>query len=134
MSHLGLVLATAVPATLPPSTALPAHPGLWENLEFQLVGLCIVMGALFGLYLLCAAIGRLFQLAGKQAAARAGRRDVADAALSAGTVPHEHLAVIAAAIAGFVDEPHRLIEISPTPDGWSAEGRRQQLASHQTRR
>jgi hypothetical protein len=45
-------------ASLAPSTALPERPSLLENLEFQAVGLVIVLGALFTMYLLCALVGR----------------------------------------------------------------------------
>jgi len=50
--------------------------------------------------------------------------------------PEIPLAVIAAAVAAAVDQPHRLVSVSLAPRhlAWSFEGRRQLLTSHQIRR
>jgi hypothetical protein len=144
MSPLPTLLAAA------PSTALPEHPSLLENLEFQAVGLVIVMGALTMLYLICAALGALFRQAERAAASRAAAKRVATTHAAAGdrrddaadgvddgvggpadaAIP---IAVIAAAVAAVVDGPHRLVKVAPASAGWSLEGRRQLLTSHQLR-
>lgn len=115
--------------------ALPAHPTLGENLSFQLVGLTIVLGALYVLYLLCAGVGLLFQ----RLETRQITRGHATATTMAGnepaiaTAPHDDvpIAVIAAAVAAAVERPHRLLEVRPQPQAWSLEGRRLITTSHQ---
>ncbi|HEY3452015.1 MAG TPA: hypothetical protein VGK67_36990 [Myxococcales bacterium] len=58
---------------------------------------------------------------------------VAEQASAAAEVP---IAVIAAAVAAAVDQPHRIVSVSLEPRqlAWSIEGRRQLLTSHQIRR
>lgn len=125
------VLAAAGPA-------LPPNPTLLENLEFQLVGLVIVMGALTALYLLCAAVGRLFTRLEARAPAVAGAP--ASGAQAPAPAPledaptAEHAALIAAAVAATVVQPHRIVAVKPAASGWSLEGRRQLLTSHQLKR
>ena len=41
--------------------------------------------------------------------------------------------VIAAAVATVLARPHRVVQVRPVTAGWSLEGRRQQLVSHQLR-
>lgn len=131
-------------ASLAPSTALPDHPGLLENLEFQAVGLVIVMGALLAMYLLCAGVGAFFQrverarLAPRPAAQPApavASPEAAQATPTATAAAEVPVVVIAAAVAAAVGgKPHRVVSVAPTSAGWSLEGRRQLLISHQLRK
>jgi len=120
-------------ATLAPSTALPEHPGLLETLEFQGVGLVIVLGALTGIYLLCAGIGVLFE---RFQRARLAPRQVAPAPEATRARRAEvPVVAIAAAVAAVVGgRPHRVVSVATASAGWSLEGRRQQLTSHQLRK
>jgi hypothetical protein len=145
MSPLPRLLAAAAP-----STALPEQPTLLENLEFQAVGLVIVLGALTMLYLICAVLGALFRRAESAAAKRESARRAApmhddgapasdeaaradDAAAVASAETEIPVVVIAAAVAAVLDRPRRLVKVVPVSAGWSLEGRRQLLTSHQPR-
>ncbi|MBI5547683.1 MAG: OadG family protein [Deltaproteobacteria bacterium] len=133
MSPLAIILGVAGA----PSTALPAHPTLLQNLEFQLVGLVIVMGALLLMYLLCAGIGQLFQRAEgvRKVSVRASEHG-ATAQLEPvpAAVDEVPIVAITAAVAAVVEAPHRVVEVKPVAVGWSIEGRRQLLTSHQLRK
>lgn len=134
MSSHPLLLAAA------PTAGLSESSGILETLEFQVVGLVIVLGALATLYLLCAALGWFFRHANRpaattQAAAQPAGDGVAaptEVATEPGDAPAP-VVVIAAAVAAVVAHPHRLLRVSPAPLGWSLEGRRQLLTSHQLR-
>jgi hypothetical protein len=132
MSLLPRLLAAA------PSTALSERPSVLENLEFQAVGLLIVVGALTALYLICGALGFVFRRleqtrrAPPLATGAPHAPDPAPAAAAA-TAEEVPLVAIAAAVAAVVCQPHRLVKVAPPPSGWSLEGRRQLLGSHRLR-
>ncbi len=129
MSPLALVLGAAAA----PSTALSADPGLLETLEFQAVGLLIVMGTLFLLYLVCAGIGAAFQAA-ERSRRPAPVQPVASSEPADAAPADVPVVLIAAAVAAVVDQPHRVVKVEPVAAGWSLEGRRQLLTSHQPRK
>ena len=138
MIDLSAVLEVALGAAAP-STALPDHPGLWENVQFQLVGLTIVLGALSCLYLLCAAVGLLFKSAERAGTSPAvapadGPGEVVAPDASELAPPEVLVVVIAAAVAAVLDEPYRLVSIDPATGAWATEGRRQIFVSHKLRR
>lgn len=111
---------------------LADHPTAMEALQYQFVGLIIVLIALGGLSVACSALSTVFRLAERGAKKRT--------ALAADR-PAD-IAVIAAAAAAVIAEPHRVTTIQLVPEGkqwdvirtaWSMEGRRQIYSSHKTR-
>jgi hypothetical protein len=120
----------------PPSTALPEQASILDILEFQGVGLVIVMGALLMMYLLCAAIGLVFQRLERARKPRMAPLGVVSPGGfgTAQASPDIPLVVIAAAVAAVEVMPHRIVEVKPASAGWTLEGRRQLLASHLLRR
>jgi Na+-transporting methylmalonyl-CoA/oxaloacetate decarboxylase gamma subunit len=120
---------------------LPDHPGLWENLQFQLAGLLVVLAALGLLWLFLEATGAIFRRF-ERAKPEVVRKQV-HAAPKPGEVPAAHVAVLAAAIHEAVGadltilgirEVHTSSEIQNAQLlAWSAEGRRQIFGSHQVR-
>jgi hypothetical protein len=57
----------------------------------------------------------------------------AEATARAAPAPELPIVVIAAAIAAVLARPHRIVQVRHVTAGWSLEGRRQQLVSHQLR-
>lgn len=102
-----------------------AHPTLMESLQFQIVGLAVVMVALSGLWLLVRLMGLLF-------GTTSGPAEQPRGALSP-----ELLAVIAAALHVSLRTPHRIVSITELDEmrlmTWSEEGRRQIFSSHKIR-
>ena len=124
--------------------SLPAHMSLPENLRFQTVGFIIVMVILGLIALVMSLVGWLFRNAGgKKPATGAGTALERSLAVIQEEVPHEMVAVIAAAVYSTVEEAHRIVSIRPVIEGktvedlylqaWSVEGRRQHFASHKIR-
>lgn len=110
---------------------------LGAELEFLGVGLAIVMGTLFALWLLTAFIGRLF-IWSERASSLRSRPVVGPVATIVRSSEAEAeaelpIAVIAAAIAVALDAPHRIISVEPQEQSWAIEGRRRIFASHQLR-
>lgn len=134
MIHLAWVMAAAEPlATTGHRPALVDHPGWIENVEFQSVGLAIVMGTLLSLWFLTAAMGWAFRHA---TALREAKPEVpAEGTQSLPTQQSVPIAVIAAAVATVLDAPHHIISVRSEPDraAWTLEGRSRHFASHKLR-
>ncbi len=108
---------------------------LWDTLQY-LAGFVLVLCVLVFLWLMTLLIGFLFQkgwVSGRNTEApapdpaAAGERPIADSA------DPRTLAVIAAAVYSFYDEPVRVIAIQRASADWSSEGRRQIFGSHRIR-
>lgn len=106
----------------------------WAQVNFQLVGFCIVLITLAGLWICLEIIGTFFKAqARRQAAVASAAVEAAAVAAAAnpsdGTDP-ELFAVIAAAIDTAISQPHQIVSISSSdPSGggqstWGSEGRR----------
>ncbi len=115
---------------------LPDHPTMVESLEYQVVGLVIVLAALAALWAACAIVGALFRAAGSE---RLEKK--VESAAGAQATPPEITAVIAAAIHATLDGRHRVLSIHLADThavesrihAWSMEGRRHVFASHKIR-
>lgn len=128
-----------MPAPLPgpPLAALPDHPGLLENLGFQLNGLIVVFTALALIWGLMELLGACF----RQRAASAQLRATASLPAAAPVPPAEtgtppgHLVVIAAAVHATLGARTRIVALAPHPDAqdWAAEGRRQIFSTRKVR-
>lgn len=103
----------------------------WEQVNFQLVGFCIVLITLAGLWICLEIIGSFFKAqARRQASVAAEAAAVQAAASPPDDSNHELFAVIAAAIDTAISQPHQIVSISSSsPAGggqsnWGSEGRR----------
>lgn len=111
------------------------HPDFLSNLSFQSAGLAVVLLSLSLLAMVVAQVGRMLNPR-KAAVAKAAP---AAAPLPAGEsgITAETVAVISAAVAVTLHEPHRIVQIQPSSNpwvqAWSAEGRRQIFQSHHVR-
>jgi len=108
-----------------------------QNLQFQAVGVMVVMTSLGGLAIVVAILAAL--LAPMHKPARAASAAVPQAAvLLPGEIPPEVRAVIAAAVHTVLKSPHRIVDVQPAANpllqAWSMEGRRQIFQSHSFRR
>jgi Na+-transporting methylmalonyl-CoA/oxaloacetate decarboxylase gamma subunit len=129
-----------MPVTLPgpPLAALPDHPGLLENLGFQLNGLIVVFTALALIWGLMELLGACFRQRAASAQLRATASLPAPAAppppVSSDTPPG-HLVVIAAAVHATLGARARIVALAPHPDAqdWAAEGRRQIFSTRKAR-
>jgi Na+-transporting methylmalonyl-CoA/oxaloacetate decarboxylase gamma subunit len=130
------------------AATLPRHPELSASIQYQLVGMAVVIGALASLWLVIALIGSAFRAAVASAPAPVDAQGtpVSPGALSA--APHagvdpEIVAVIAAAVHATLGGGYLVTSIRPvhhvSPEdnvkllAWSAEGRRQIFSSHRIR-
>lgn len=122
-THL-LTLAAVIPGA-----SLPDSPTFWETIQFQLTGLSIVMTALAGLWFMSAMVGWLF----KQVEQR--RKPVVTPNPEPAAVDAP-AAVIAAAVAAIIDEPHRIVSMAPATGNnpWTSHGREQIFSSHKVPR
>ena len=96
-------------------------------------GFGVTLGALALLWLISAAIGRLFAITGASASAAAPAG--AAPAPPAG-VPPSHLIAITAAVAAVTDGRGRVVSVrapAHLASAWASEGRADQLASHRLR-
>ena len=119
---------------------LADHPVFADAIQYQIVGLTIVMLALGGLSLACGALGYLFR-----ALESRGKKVIAAPEPSTPVEVREPLpivAVIAAAVATTISAPHRIKTICLEPEdrkwdtrlsAWSVEGRKQITSSHKLR-
>ena len=96
-------------------------------------GFGVTLGALALLWLISAAIGRLFAATG---AAEAATAPVAAEQTPNAGIPPSHLAAIAAAVAAITDGRGRVVSVrapAHLASAWASEGRADQLASHRLR-
>jgi len=94
-----------------------------DDVEIMLTGAAIVMAVLALLWGLTALIGALVR--GGARIASGAKKQPMDDAPQAGIPPH-HLAVIAAAAAELIQEPHRIVRISAPAHrapGWTGQAR-----------
>lgn len=113
------------------ASSLPAHPGLAENLQYQLAGLLVVFFALGSIAILVWIIGKIFAAAeAKAAIAQPILRTEPEA-----EIPGSVLAAISAAVSVTLGGRHFVIyDVAPAGrSAWSAEGRRAIYRSHQLR-
>jgi len=134
------------------------HPGLWESIRYQAVGISIVFIALGILALLISFIGKAFQSLDKPASAQnatAASKNVAPSSTGAGqsgasgtqvqkanlsgitqikpTPDAATTVVIAAAVAAMLGRQYKIISIAPRSESdmaWSRAGRTEIWASH----
>lgn len=122
-----------------PLAALPEYPTFGESLAFQLNGLIVVFLALGSIWGLLELMGVFFRRRREQAVAippaSASAAETPAPVAAHGAIPPEILAVIAAAVATVVNQPHRISQVaaeSPSRD-WAREGRREIFGSHKLR-
>lgn len=113
------------------ASALPAHPGWVENLQFQLTGFLVVIFALGAIAVLIWVAGKIFALAAsRQSAPMPQTMESSD-----GKIPGPVLAAISAAVSATLEGRHFVVyDVAPSGRTmWSAEGRRAIYRSHQLR-
>lgn len=120
------------------STVLPTNPNFGDLMNYQLIGLAVVMVALLMLALVCGLAGRVFKAMDRKPL------------LPAEPFPHAtdaidpvHTAIIAAVVATLIQEPHRVVatqKLTTSTDWnrfmlstWAVEGRSAIFSSHKTR-
>ncbi len=117
---------------------ITGHPGLFENLGYQTVGVMVVMTSLGGLAIFVWLIGLLMErITRPQAVAAKGSGAVATL-VGGGTeliAPEIRAAIIAAvySVTGGSARVHEIHPVSPFVQAWSVEGRRQIFQSHSIR-
>ena len=106
-----------------------------EGVPLAIMGIVVVFAALCLVIAFIVLLPRIAAAVDRLAAREAGHADPAVAsAVSSGT-PAEHFpAVIAAAVAAVISEPHRIIHAKrlSTDPSWTSEGRRLHHQSHRT--
>jgi len=145
------------------ASMLPDRPGMGECVEFQFVGLIVVLSALTMLWLICELAGAAFRSARVREVASFGGGDVFDdeaeeavgraaviAAAHAALGPGHRVvsavpardedtveAAVVAAVHAALGPGHRVASVRLRHDAavgtWSAEGRRQHFQSHKVR-
>lgn len=126
----------------PTFASLTSEPNLQqiltEHVVYQLAAVVVVFFALFSLYMLCAAFGSLFQRV-LPAPGHAQPPDAETPAHAAPSAGDELTAVIAAAVAAVIDQPHRVLSVQPVQiagnwmNAWAMEGRYSHFSSHKVR-
>jgi Na+-transporting methylmalonyl-CoA/oxaloacetate decarboxylase gamma subunit len=112
---------------IPPILAVN-DSGFWAQVNFQLVGFCIVLITLAGLWICLEIIGSFFKSRARQQAAAAAAAQ--PAASPSDVTDAELFAVIAAAIDTAISQPHQIVSISSRSgagggsSSWGSEGRR----------
>lgn len=100
----------------------------------HLTGFVVVLLTLALLWGLTELMGWVFTRREEKARQRAPVAGAADASTAVGTEPlPEDLAVVAAAVAYLLDEPHQIVSVRPQPSSWGQQGRRDIHASHRIR-
>jgi Na+-transporting methylmalonyl-CoA/oxaloacetate decarboxylase gamma subunit len=119
-----------------PLAAISEFPSIGESLAFQLNGLVVVFIALGSIWALLELMGLFFRRApAHRANASIPICDVKNANPTSEETAPELIAVIAAAVATVIKQPHRINRIaagSPSRD-WASEGRREIFGSHRIR-
>lgn len=114
------------------ASSLPAHPGLAQNVQYQLTGFLVVIFTLGALGLMVWMLGKIF--AGS--ASRKNRPLPQTDGSTGEEIPGPILAAISAAVAVALEGRHFVIYDVSAAGGtgrWSAEGRRAIYRSHQLR-
>jgi len=104
-------------------------------MNYQAVGLLILLGALVYLWLMVNRLNRTLRLL-EQRAARPGSVPTALATPPVDATEDGVVAAIAAAVALVIGRPHRIVAVHPDAEAqhaWSAEGRREIYHSHKVR-
>ncbi|MBB5352477.1 Na+-transporting methylmalonyl-CoA/oxaloacetate decarboxylase gamma subunit [Haloferula luteola] len=113
---------------------LPTHPTINQSLEFLLVGQVLVLFVLGVLMLFITLNGLAFSRAPKPKPAVAPTASAPLAAPVPVTGNEAIPAVIAAAVhIALEGQPHQIVYMAPSRDGWAHEGRRQIFSSHRVR-
>lgn len=116
--------------------SLPSHPSLLESLQFQGVGLAVVIVALIGLRGLIWLTGICFKTAVNSSPKKIATSTGPLSPMPTG-MDTELVAVIAAAVNAAVGTPHKILSIKPVSEAerliWSTEGRRDIFSSHRIR-
>ncbi|MCO6043246.1 OadG family transporter subunit [Aeoliella sp. ICT_H6.2] len=103
------------------------EPTMNEVLQFILVGLLVVLAALASLALMSTAVAWILKTI------RESKTQPKPAPIPDEGLPEETLAVIVAAVAAVVTQPHRIVHIrglTPEDMAWALQGRSQIHASH----
>lgn len=136
------MISLLAPLSAPVLAELGAHPGFWEDVRFQTVGIVVVLLALVAIWLALEVVGSAFRrIESRRAPARIPAATEEPAPVpSAGptAIPPEVIAVIAAAVDTTLGAPHRIVavQLADSSSGhaaWSVEGRREIYRSHRVR-
>ncbi len=123
------------------AATLNADPSLINSTLYLIVGQSIVLVTLVSLYFTCTLMAAFFKrldaaksasaplgLSGMQSAPQQVAKSTPAPEFAEGAV----YAVIAAAVATALDQPHKIVSAGPVQQSsWSTEGRRQIFSSHQ---
>lgn len=93
------------------AASIPTHPGTWECLRYQVVGLVVVMVALAMLWVICELAGLAFRSTRVREVRSLGGSDVFDDEAEQGVVD----AVIMAAVHATLGPGHRIVSAAPAP-------------------
>lgn len=100
----------------------------------HLTGFLIVMLTLGLLWGLTELLGRIFARQELSAAKQRPAPVAASPVASSGSeMLPDDIAVVAAAVAYLLDEPHQIVSVRPQPSSWGQQGRRDIHASHRIR-
>lgn len=123
------------------ATVLPDQPTLGNLLNYQTIGLAVVLVALAALALACAALGLAFKTLDRKAEKDAKATPPAPGGAPA--LDPAHAAIIAAVVSTLIDQPHRIIgarKLATSGDWtrfmlstWAVEGRSAIFSSHKVR-
>ncbi|MCH6257221.1 hypothetical protein MLD52_11735 [Puniceicoccaceae bacterium K14] len=120
--------------------AFSQNPTVGENTTFVIFGFAFVLFVLLALAALTACVGVLFKRIEKKA--DKGYTDPVSIPLLPKIAPKPkgqeencHIPfLVTAAVATVLDgQPHRIVSVKPSRDGWAQEGRRQIFSSHRVR-
>jgi hypothetical protein len=105
-------------------------------MNYQTLGLLILLGALTYLWLVVNRLNRTVRLLGQRALPSVPARPAPIEPAGAEVLDEGVVAAIAAAVAVVIRVPHRIVAVHPdfgAQHAWSAEGRREIYLSHKVR-
>jgi hypothetical protein len=105
-------------------------------MNYQTLGLLILLGALTYLWLVVNRLSRTVRLLGQRALPSGPTQPARPETAAAEVLDEGVVAAIAAAVAVVIRVPHRIVAVHPdsgAQHAWSAEGRREIYLSHKVR-
>lgn len=127
-----------------PSLALtvPADPTFSESLQFQTVGLAVVLSTLVAIWIILELTGMFFRR--RQRLQKPIRHSPSPSQAAAPSLTHREIAAIAAAVHATIKGPFHILSVqqhddmlrtklNPQQQAWSVEGRRAIFSSHRIR-
>jgi hypothetical protein len=105
-------------------------------MNYQTVGMLILLGALAYLWLVVNRLSRTVRILGQHALPPAPTKPTPPVMSAADAIDEGVVAAIAAAVALVIRVPHRIVAMHPdygAQHAWSAEGRREIYLSHKIR-